>query len=133
MPRTTRTAAYGPEYEQLILLAIAEESEKRLKFASPSIAASMKARIYCYWKALRAENLRPDLIEKSNLLSMRCEGADLVIFRREDAWDLRNLRAALGLEKGFADALPQGTLVAKSQTDILVERLQALREEKQKK
>ena len=117
MPRTTRADAYGPEYEQLLLL---------------SFASSMKRKVYAYWKALRTENLRPDLVEKSNLLSLRVEGGALVVFRREDAWDARALRESMGLEKGFADTIGSGVLVAKSPTDALVERLHQLRGESEK-
>ena len=130
MPRTTRAVAYGPEYEQLLLLAFASTTELRFTFPSCSIARSMKSKVYAYWKALRTEGLRPDLIEKSNLLSMRIEEAELVFFRREDAWDAKMLRASMGLEKGFSDVLGQGVLVAKSPTDELRERLYNLREER---
>jgi hypothetical protein len=132
MPRTTRTAAFGPEYEQLLLLAFESQGEKWFQFNSASVALSMKRKVYAYWKALRTENLRPDLVEKSNLLSLRVEGGSLVVFRREDAWDAKALRASMGLEKGFADALSSGVLVAKSPTDELVERLYKLRGETEK-
>ena len=133
MPRSERTVAYGPEYEQLTLLSFAAEGEISFPFPSPSIARSMKSKVYCYWKALRKEGLRPDLIEKSDLLSMRTEANLLVFFRRDDAWDVRLLRDSMGLEKGFAVTLPGGTLVAKSPTDELRERRYRMREEKQQR
>lgn len=130
MPRTTRAVTYGAEYEQLTLLSFAAEGEKRFLFNAHSTANSMKSRVYAYWKALRTEGLRPDLIEKANLMSVRVEGADLIIYRRADSWDLKLLREAMQLEKGFEETLPEGVLVAKSPTDELVERLQKLRQAK---
>lgn len=127
MPRSTRTVVYGPEYEQLLLLAFTAQGDLKFTFPSHTLASSMKSKVYAYWKALRTENLRPDLTAKADLLSMRVEGSDLVLFRREDAWDAKLLRATLGLEKGFADTLTSGVLVAKSPTDELVEKLHALR------
>ena len=127
MPRTSRVAAYGAEYEQLTLLAFSAEGEKAFTFSSASLANSMKGKVYAYWRALRTENLRPDLIEKSNQRSMRVDVTSLVFFRREDSWDAKLLRDAMGLEKGFADTLGEGVLVAKSPTDLLVDRLEALR------
>lgn len=130
MPRSLRAVVYGPEYEQLLLLAFTSEAELRFTFPSHSLACSMKSKVYGYWKALRTENLRPDLVAKAELMSMKTDGSDLVLYRRADAWDARLLRGAMGLEKGFADALGTGILVAKSPTDELVEKLHALRASK---
>ena len=133
MPRTTRADAYGPEYEQMILLAMAAEEEKAFHFASVSLARSIKSKVYAYWRALRSEGLRPDLIEKVNLLSLRVDGSCLVIFRREDAWDAKLLRESMGLEKGFAEVLTPGILVARSPVEVMQERLAELRAAEQKK
>jgi len=131
MPRSTRVITYGPEYEQLLLLSFADPEGKSFDFGSYSVASAMKAKVYAYWKALRTEGNRPDLMEKADLLSMKVDGRFLVVFRRTDAWDRGLLRAAMGLEKGFEETLPQGVLVAKSPTDELVERLKELRNAKQ--
>ena len=130
MPRSTRIVTYGPEYEQLLLLAFAAEGEKRFPLPSYSLALSLKMRVYAYFKALRTERSRPDLIEKADQLSVRVDGPDLILFRREDAWDKQLLRSAMGLEKGFADSGQEGILIAKSPTDLLMEKLATLRQEK---
>lgn len=104
-PRDTTPPKYGPEYEQLLLSAWehCQSGEPfRLPFANEKLASSMRQKMYAYFRALRREGLRMDLVERADAVNVRAEGAVMVILRVEDSWDHVAIREALGLKKGFA-------------------------------
>lgn len=134
MPRSTRPAVYGPEYEQLLLTAFKESFNKpyRFQLQSTAIVSALVKKNYAYWNALRKEASRPDLVGMCDKLSMRPEGDFIVFFRRADAWDAVALRAAMGLEKGFSDLGLQSQTVpmSASATDAALGKLQEIRARK---
>lgn len=131
MPRSQRTVTYGAEYEQLLLRAHGmPNSSYHLEFASPTQARSLQAKVYAYFKALRKESQRPDLIQMSDDLAMRVEGCKLHFFRKEDSWDAIAIRKALGLEKGFAELGGVQVAVSPAAKDAMIDKLADLRKGK---
>lgn len=127
MPRSRRPTAYGPEYEQLLLRSFTESAngDFTLQMDSPNAAASLRAKIYAYFSALRKSSPDSDSVQMCNRLSLRCAGSALVIFRSEDSWDARALRNALGLEEGFADVGGSTGVIAPSSPNL--EKLREIR------
>jgi hypothetical protein len=106
MPYSTRSASFGPEFEQLLITAHDGCMKSRsflLPLESTSHAYSMKMRVYAYFKALRLEADRPVLVEMSEKLCLRVEGQALRFGLREDAWGVTAIRKALGLPDGFSE------------------------------
>lgn len=106
MPRSNHPDDYGPEYEQLLLRAYTHlqshpGQDFTIQLEAPNVSASLKAKVYAYLRSLRKENARQDLIAMAGTLSLRCAGCAIVFFRREDSWDARALRDALGLGEDF--------------------------------
>ena len=101
MPRSTRPQSYPPEYQQLLLaasLAVATpDGRYSLQLQTPSAAQSLKSKTYAYFRALREDGTNPDLAAKSELLSLSVEGSTLHLSHREDSWDAKLLREAMGL------------------------------------
>lgn len=96
----SRSATYGPEYEQLTLAAFAKTPFK-LPVATEGKAKILRARIYGYWRALREENLRMDLIEMADSLVVYRDGALLTFTTKEESWEAKAIRQALGLADDF--------------------------------
>lgn len=135
MPRTTRLTSYGAEYEQLLLRAHAHLSnaevgdEFALDLQSPQAANSLRSKVYAYWAAVRASD-RVDLIPLLDPLALRLAGSTLIIFRREDSWDAKALRDALGLARGFADGTGVQGLVAPATQTAALAKLTEIRSRK---
>ena len=106
MPRSTRPATYGPEYEHF-LLQFKAQGHVTIPLPSPGHAATFRGKLYAYFKALRKANTRPDLITIVDSLSLTIDSNAVCAFPIEDSWDNCALREALGLEKGAA--LPAAT------------------------
>lgn len=131
MPRSQRTVTYGPEYEQLLLRAHGwGDLGYQVNFDSATMARFLRSKVYAYFKALRKEGDRPDLIKMSDELSLRVEGMSLHFFRREDSWDAVALRNALGLEKGFAELGGTQVAVSPAAKAAMLEKLTELRKKK---
>jgi hypothetical protein len=135
MPRKTTIDAFRPEFEQLLLRAHAHLStgarEFAIMFASNRVSASIRARTYQYFAALRASTTRPDLVALCEGLSMRCMDEVLVFFRSEDSLEATALRTALGLDRGFNDTnQTRGLIAPASSLTSHVEKLRAIRENK---
>lgn len=130
MPRSRRPQAYGDEYEQLLLRSFtaSAQGDFTLQLESPNAAASLKSKVHAYFTALRASGAHPDLVTMADQLSVRTAGSALVLYRREDSWDARALRAALGLEKGFNEVGQAAGVIAPANGNL--ERLKAMREGK---
>lgn len=96
-----RSDLFGPEYEQLLLRAFAADKELLLEFGNAKTARGMRARVYSYFKMLRHENLRLDLIEKAADLKICIKGTSLCIFHKVQSWDSKMLRASLGLPEDW--------------------------------
>ena len=96
----SRAPTFGPEYEQLLLTAFAS-----LPFSfpleSPRHVKAFSAKVYQYFRVLRQENLRLDLIEMADSLTLCGDGNSLVFQLKEDNWDNALIRNVLGLAKGF--------------------------------
>ena len=95
-----RPSYYGPEYEQLLVTAF-NHNPFRLPLQSPGKAKIFKARFYGYCRALREENLRMDLIEMADNLSLAQEDSMIIFTTKQDSWEAQAIRAALGLTPGF--------------------------------
>lgn len=137
MPRKTTIDSFRPEFEQLLLRAHAHLStgarEFTVTFASQKVSASIRARTYQYFAALRASTSRPDLVALCEDLSLRCNNEVLVFFRAEDSLEATHLREALGLERGFSDATPShGMLAPESSLTRHTDRLREIRANKYK-
>lgn len=134
MPRSDRSASYGPEYEALLLRAHAActcsvSKVYEMPLTTPSMASSIKSKIYAYFKSLRREGLRPDLIQLADQLSLRVSGTSLEFFLRADSWDAVAIRQALGLVDGFADLGSESGIVSApaGRSESAKEKLEAIR------
>lgn len=132
MPRSKRTIAFGPEYEQLLLRwSQAPGGSLTLQLQTPNAAHSLRSKLYAYFAALRHENTRPDLIRLSDMVALRCASSALVVYHRDDSWDAEALRNALGLEKGFAEgAGSTGIVMSPSAQSAALEKLAEIRKRK---
>ena len=116
-----RAAAFGAEYEQL-LLTIFQKTPFRFPFETDAGARAMRAKIYAYFRHLRNENLRLDLIEMADALTLQIEGNVLTLMRNEETWDHDAIRNILGLKKDKFGLIPEaGNELA--QPDLLQTRL----------
>ena len=93
-----RAAQFGAEYEQL-LLRIWEKTPFRFPFKTGADAKAMRARCYAYFRFLRQENLRLDLVEMADSLTLRIEDNVLIFLRNEETWDHDAIRNILGIAK----------------------------------
>ena len=106
-----RAAQFGAEYEQL-LLTIWKKTPFRFPFQTDAGARAMRSKVYSYFRWLREENLRLDLVEMADALTLRLEGNVLLFMRNEETWDHESIRNILGITKddyGLAPA-PGGEL-----------------------
>lgn len=82
----------------------------------------MRSKVYAYFRFLREENLRLDLVEMADALTLRLEDNVLILMRNEETWDHDSIRNLLGIEKDkFGLRAPDGTELA--QPDLLGTRL----------
>ena len=135
MPRSKRTAVYGPEYEQLLLTAHKECAKQGahaylLQLPSPQHALQLKSKVYAYFNALRKEANRPDLVIFADQLSLTITGDFLEFFRREDSWDAKAIRNALGLKEGFSELGGPAVATAPSAQTSALDRLHDMRNSK---
>lgn len=93
-----RAAQFGPEYEQL-LLTIWKKTPFRFPFDTDAGARAMRSKVYAYFRWLREENLRLDLVEMADSLTLRLEGNVLILMRNEETWDHESIRKILGVTK----------------------------------
>lgn len=92
----TRATQFGPEYEQL-LLTVWAKTPFRFPFESIAGARAMRAKLYAYFRHLRAENLRLDLIEMADSLQITMDQSVLIILKNEQTWDHEAIRKILGV------------------------------------
>lgn len=105
MPRSSRPSAYGTEYEHF-LTRVAAEGTCTIPLQSPGHAATMRGKLYAYFKALRRAGTRPDLIAIVDRISLQVVGSSLRAFPVEDSWDNVALREGLGIAKGAVPTMP---------------------------
>lgn len=103
----SRVSRFGPEYEQLLMTAF-QDAPFRFPFPTPGHAQAFKMRIYEYFRALREENLRLDLVEMADNLQVSKSDCVLVFEHKSEAWDARAIRDVLQLPKGFASGKVAG-------------------------
>ena len=118
----SRAHQYGPEFEQLTLTAF-RNLPFRLPLETVNKAKIMRARVYGYWRALREEDLRLDLVEMADTLAVGQEGSTLVFTLKVDSWEARAIRAALGLVEGFHENGNRGGKGELQVPDLLQNRL----------
>lgn len=93
-----RAQAFGPEYEEL-LLTIWQKTPFRFPFDSNKNLRAFRAKVYAYFRQLRNENLRLDLIEMADGLTLTIDNNVLVFVRNAETWDHNLIRKTLGLSK----------------------------------
>jgi hypothetical protein len=138
MPHSLRAAAYGPEFEQLLLTAHETCTGGvvrtfTLELESVSNAYSMRARTYAYFKALRQDADRTDLVELSEKMSLAVEGNNLIFGLREDSWGAKVIRKALKLPDNFDEwglAKPGAVKLTSAGQTSLTEKLAEIRRKK---
>lgn len=96
---------------------------------------AMRAKVYTYFRWLREENLRLDLIEMADGLTLAMEGTVLVFNHNAKTWDNRLIEERLGLTSGPTGLQPlPGNNSELKQPDLLHTRLtrqlQGIRERK---
>jgi hypothetical protein len=132
MPKSSKLSNYGPEFEALLLRADAHlragHSEFIVDFLDSKAAHSVRFACYAYFKALRNDRSRPDLVVACQDLSMRLASGALVFHRSNDSNAAAAIRTALNLPK-----LDHGltTFDARPSTlDANLDKLRGLRGEK---
>ena len=116
-----RALQFGAEYEQL-LLTVWKRTPFRFPFDTNKGARSMRAKMYAYFRFLRQENLRLDLVEMADALTLTIEDNVLILQRNEETWDHESIRNILGIEKDkFGLTRPDGNEL--QQPDLLGTRL----------
>lgn len=130
MPRSTVPAIYGPEYEQLLLRAY-DQGGLEITLESEKHATSFRGKVYSYFKALRTDGSRPDLIAKSQAISLTVEGRVFKAFPSADSWDAVAIREALGLQKQSSLTPPLATGAARTALQEKLLELRGLREKKE--
>ena len=131
MPRS-RVNPYGPEYEQLLLTAFAGLPYE-FPLADHGQANLFKAKFYGYFRALRQENLRLDLIEMADSLTLSVRDHVLIIKLKSQMWDAIAIRQQLGLQDGFdthGTAIGNELQVPDLLGSRLLKQLQLIRERK---
>ena len=112
---------FGPEYEQL-LLTVWKRTPFRFPFETDAGARAMRSKLYAYFRFLRQENLRLDLVEMADSLTLQIEGNVLILLKNQETWDHEKIRDILGLSKDkFGLTRPDGSEL--QQPDILGTRL----------
>jgi hypothetical protein len=97
-PGPSRATHYGPEYEQLLLTAW-NNAPFRFPMETEAGARAMRGKVYEYFRHLRAENLRLDLIEMADGITLSMDGATLLLLKNEQTWDHEAIRKILGVTK----------------------------------
>lgn len=130
MPRTSRPAAYSPEYE-LLLTAASTKGCITVYCGTLSKVHQLRSKLYSYFTSLRKAGERLDLIKMADSLHLipADGGLSLEITLKAQSWDSLAIKAALGLQTG-----PEGTLTpeqhpAPEQPHKMVELLKAIRAE----
>ena len=59
----------------------------------------MRNKIYAYFRHLREENIRLDLVEMADALTLRIEDNVLILMRNEETWDHQKIRDLLSIDK----------------------------------
>lgn len=138
MPHSLRAAAYGPEFEQLLLTAHetctnTKERTFTLELESDSNAYSMRARTYAYFKALRKDNERTDLIKLSEEISLSAVGKNLIFSFKADSWGAKAIRKALKLPDNIDEwglAVPGAVKLTPAGQTSLTQKLAEIRARK---
>ena len=116
-----RAMQFGAEYEQL-LLTVWKKTPFRFPFETDAGARAMRGKLYAYFRFLRQENLRLDLVEMADSLTLQIEGNVLILLRNQETWDHQKIRDLLGLTKDtFGLTSPAGQEL--QQPDLLGTRL----------
>lgn len=98
----SRVPKYGPEYEQLLLTAFSQ-LPYTFQLETSGQAKLFRAKVYGYFRALREENLRLDLIEMADNISATAIGSTLEFRLKKHTWDNVAIRQQLGLADNFAE------------------------------
>jgi hypothetical protein len=107
MTDLTRARTFGPEFEQLLTAAYRCETDFIFQLDTRGRAQVMRMQLYKYFRQLRKENLRLDLIEMADSLKILADGETLVITKQKDTWESKVIRARLNLSEDFvAGAAP---------------------------
>lgn len=103
MAKTKTLRDFGPEFEALLTRADAAlrsgQAEFLVDFLNAKSAHSVRFNCYAYFKALRNDRARPDLVVACQDLSMRLAGGSLVFYRSNDSIAAAAIRSALDLPK----------------------------------
>jgi len=114
--------SFGPEFEQALTRGF-REAGLRFRTPSPGHAKAFRAKFYHYFRSLKDENLRLDLLEMSQKVQLRLDGDTLVIESKDDAWELQIIRDALGLREGFHQSGNEGSPGVIAAPDLMGTRL----------
>ncbi len=129
----TRVAKYGPEYEQLLLHAFAA-LPFTFQLENHGQAKLFQAKTYGYFRALRKENLRLDLIEMADNLSLSVDEDKVIFNLKANVWDVKKIREQLKLPEDFHEQGTTGNGQELKAPDLLgprlAKQLQAIRERK---
>jgi hypothetical protein len=117
VPRNASASAYGPEYEALLTTAAAQGGFL-LTLPSPRAAFLFRLKVYGYFKALRAEGKRGDLVVAADRFALAVSGREFKMTLKSDAWDAIALREALSMAP---PTLPTGPRALTSMTQRLAE------------
>lgn len=130
MAKSRTLRDFGPEFEALLTRADAAlrsgQPEFIVDFLDSKVAHSVRFNCYAYFKALRNDRARPDLVVACQDLSMRLASGALVFYRSNDSNAAAAIRAALNLPK-IDDALTTIS-PAPSTLDGNLSRLREIRE-----
>lgn len=136
MPRVAKSEAFGPEFEQLLLRAydaifVKKLEEYAVQLPNPKVANSIRMRTYTYFRVLKKEGKRQDLIFQSQYLSMRLAGSALIFYHVNEDLDSKAIRDALGLTRGFAETGgTEGLIAPQSAVETNLDKLREIRERK---
>lgn len=97
-------STFGPEYEALIHRAFSSHHPLPIVCLTEKQANSLRHRIYAFFRALKSEGMRLDLIEKANGLTVSSSGKTLYLLHKRDSWDHVAIREALtGTVEAYRD------------------------------
>jgi hypothetical protein len=96
-------STFPVEFEQLLLTAF-RNLPFRIPLPTEGLALSFRGKLYRYFNALREENVRLDLIEMTEHLSITRAGCTVVIQAKGETWEAKAIRGLLGLSPGFEHA-----------------------------
>lgn len=125
MTRSLSPQSYGPEFEHLLVAAFANPP-LTVPLPSERHAKTFRGKLYAYFSALRTANLRPDLIEKADALTLSVDGPAVTLSLRANSWEAVAIRLALGLSEGSVPELPRTT------QDALLDKLAEIRKKHSK-